>query len=203
MQDVLSVLPELPAARKQRFMQQYGLSEYDASLLTIGKATADYFESVVSLSKASGDALEQLAKQVSNWMLVELGRLLNESGGDISDIKISPQGFVELLGLVSEGTLSSSMAKTVFEEMFVSGKPPAQIAEEKGLVQISDVDALGGAVDEALASNPKPVSEYLEGKEQAVRFLVGQVMRITRGKANPQMATQLLKERLDALRQSE
>ena len=136
-------------------------------------------------------------------MLVELGRLLNETGSDISDIRISPQGFVELLALVSEGTLSTSMAKTVFEEMFASGKTPADIAEEQGLVQISDVDALGGAVDEAIASNPKPVSEYLEGKEQAVRFLVGQVMRITRGKANPQMATQLLKERLDALRQSE
>ena len=202
-QDVLRILPELPAVRKQRFMRQYGLSEYDASLLTVGKATADYFESVVSLSKVSGDALEQLAKQVSNWMLVELGRLLNETGSDISDIRISPQGFVELLALVSEGTLSTSMAKTVFEDMFASGKTPADIAEEQGLVQISDVDALGGAVDEAIASNPKPVSEYLEGKEQAVRFLVGQVMRITRGKANPQMATQLLKERLDALRQSE
>jgi aspartyl-tRNA(Asn)/glutamyl-tRNA(Gln) amidotransferase subunit B len=201
-QDVLGVLPELPAVRKQRFMHQYGLSEYDANLLTIVKATADYFESVISLSDAAGDALEQLAKQVSNWILVELGRLLNETGSDISDIKISPQGFVELLTLVSEGILSTSMAKTVFEEMFVSGKPPAEIAEEQGLVQISDVDALGSAVDDAIASNPKAVSEYVEGKEQAMRFLVGQVMRITRGKANPQMANQLLMERLEALRQS-
>ena len=202
-ESVFRVLPELPTARKRRFMHEYGLSEYDASLLTIAKATADYFESVVSLSEASGGALEQLAKQVSNWMLVELARLLNETGSDISDIKISPQCFVELLGLVSQGTLSTSMAKTVFEEMFISGKPPSEIANERELVQISDVDALGNAVDEAITSNPKPVSEYLEGKEQAVRFLVGQVMRITRGKANPQMATQLLKERLDALRQSE
>ncbi len=201
-QNVLSVLPELPAARKQRFMLEYGLSEYDANLLTIVKATADYFESVVNLSEVSGDALEQLAKQVSNWMLVELGRLLNETGSDITDVKISPKGFVDLLALVSEGTLSTSMAKTVFEEMFATGRPPAEIAEEQGMVQISDVDALGSAVDEAIASNPKPVSEYLEGKEQAARFLVGQVMRITRGKANPQMANQLLKERLDELRQS-
>ena len=195
-------LPELPAARKQRFMSQYGLSEYDANLLTVGKPTADYFESVVCLKGESGEALEQFAKHVSNWTLVELGRLLNESGGDITDMRIAPKHFVELLDMVSRGALSSSMAKTVFEEMFVSGDSPAKIAEARGLAQISDTDALGGAVDEAIAANPKPVAEYLGGKEQAIRFLVGQVMRITRGKANPQMAMQLLKERLESIRQS-
>ena len=200
--DVRQVLPELPAARRLRFMEQYGLSKYDANLLTVSKATADYYESIVCLEKASGDKLEQFSKQVSNWILVELGRLLNESNSDITSVKIEPQSFVELLGMVSDGTLSTSMAKTVFEEMFSSGKAPAKIAEERGLVQISDADALGSAVDEAIASNPKPVAEYLDGKEQAIRFLVGQVMRITRGKANPQLATQLLKERLDAVRQS-
>ena len=201
-QDVREVLPELPSARKRRFMSEYGLSEYDADLLTVGKATADYFESVVCLKQSSGDELEQFAKQVSNWILVELGRLLNESNGDIAAIRIAPESFLELLNMVSEGTLSSSLAKTVFEEMFESGKAPSDIAEEKGLAQISDTDELGSAVDEAIASNPKPVSEYLDGKEQAIRFLVGQVMRITRGKANPQLVTQLLEERLEALRQS-
>ena len=196
-------LPELPAARKQRFMSQYGLPEYDANLLTIGKPTADYFESVARLKNESGDALEQFAKHVSNWILVELGRLLNESGDDIAGIRIAPEDFVELLDMVSKGALSTSMAKSVFGEMFVSGDSPAEIAETQGLAQISDTDALGSAIDEAIAANPKPVSEYLEGKEQASRFLVGQVMRITRGKANPQMAMQLLKERLESLRQSE
>ena len=201
-QEVREVLPELPAARKQRFMAQYGLPEYDANLLTIGKPTADYFESVVCLKGESGEALEQFAKQVSNWILGELGRLLNEGNSDIASVKIAPEGFVELLNMVSEGTLSNNMAKTVFEEMFHSGESPAKIAEEQGLVQISDTDALGNAVDEAIAANPKPVSEYLEGKEQAIRFLVGQVMRITRGQANPQLAMQLLKERLESIRLS-
>ena len=195
-------LPELPDARKRRFMSEYGLSEYDANLLTVGKATADYFESVVCLKQDSGDALEQFAKQASNWMLGELGRLLNESSDDIADLRIKPQSFVELLDMVSDGSLSNNMAKTVFEGMFSSGKAPAAIAEERGLAQISDADALGSAVDDAISSNPKPVSEYLEGKEQAIRFLVGQVMKITRGNANPQLATQLLKERLDSTRQS-
>lgn len=199
---VRRALPELPAARKRRFMAQYALSDYDAGLLTIAKSTADYFESVVSLKQAQGDALAQFAKQVGNWMLGELGRLLNETNGDVDSVKIAPQHFVDLLDMVADDKLSGNMAKTVFEEMFASGRAPADIAEERGLVQISDADALGAAVAEALAANPKPVAEYLDGKEQAVRFLVGQVMKITRGKANPQLAMQLLKSELDGMRQS-
>ena len=201
-QDVRAVLPELPAARKRRFIEQYGLSEYDANLLTIGKATADYYESVVNQKKVSGEAEEQFAKHVSNWILGELGRLLNETNGDIADLRISPKDFSDLLDMVASGDLSNNMAKSVFEQMFNNGKAPSQIAEEQGLVQISDSDALSDAVREAISSNPKPVSEYLDGKEQAIRFLVGQVMKVTRGKANPQLATQLLKERLDEIRQS-
>ena len=206
-QAVRDVLPELPAARRQRFMTQFGLSEYDANLLTINKATADYYESVVSAkgesgNGGSGDATEQFAKQVSNWTLTELGRLLNETNGDIEDIRITPQNFADLLDMVEGGELNSSMAKSVFEQMYNTGKAPKSIAEEQGLVQISDTDALGDAVDEAIASNPKPVAEYLEGKDQAIRFLVGQVMKITRGKANPQLVMQLLQARLDAIRQS-
>lgn len=199
---VRRALPELPAARKRRFMAQYALSDYDAGLLTIAKSTADYFESVVSLKQAQGDALAHFAKQAGNWMLGELGRLLNETNGDVDSVKIAPQYFVDLLDMVAADKLSGSMAKTVFEEMFASGRAPADIAEERGLVQISDADALGAAVAEALAANPKPVAEYLDGKEQAIRFLVGQVMKITRGKANPQLAMQLLKSELDGMRQS-
>ena len=199
---VRHALPELPAARKRRFMAQYALSDYDTGLLTLTKSTADYFEAVVSLKRAQGDALAQFAKQAGNWMLGELGRLLNETNGDIDDVKIAPRHFVDLLDMVAADKLSGNMAKTVFEEMFASGRAPADIAEERGLVQISDADALGAAVAEALAANPKPVAEYLDGKEQAVRFLVGQVMKITRGKANPQLAMQLLKSELDGMRQS-
>ena len=202
-QTVKQALPELPSARKHRFMTQYDLSDYDADLLTISKATADYFESVVGVKQTQSDEEALFAKQVGNWILGELGRLLNETNSEVTSLKIEPKSFVELLDMVSDGTLSNNMAKDVFEDMFSNGKSPAAIAEERGLVQISDADELGDAVDEAIASNPKPVSEYLDGKEQAVRFLVGQVMKITRGKANPQLAMQLLKERLDSIRQSE
>ena len=200
--DARQVLPELPAARKERFINDYALTDYDANLLTVGKGTADYFESIVGAKKISVEAQAQFAKQVSNWILGELGRLLNETNRDVGSVKITPQAFVELLDMVSDGTLSNNMAKSVFEQMFDNGKAPTQIAEEQGLMQISDTDALGSAVDEAIEANPKAVSEYLDGKEQAIRFLVGQVMRITKGSANPQLATQLLKERLEAVRQS-
>ena len=200
--DARQVLPELPAARKERFINDYALTDYDANLLTVGKGTADYFESIVGAKKISVEAQAQFAKQVSNWILGELGRLLNETNRDVGSVKITPQAFVELLDLVSDGTLSNNMAKSVFEQMFDNGKAPTQIAEEQGLMQISDTDALGSAVDEAIEANPKAVSEYLDGKEQAIRFLVGQVMRITKGSANPQLATQLLKERLESVRQS-
>ena len=195
-------LPELPAVRKQRFMTQYALPEYDANLLTVSRASADYFEAILDAKQASNEASEQFSKQVSNWILVELGRLLNETGGDIDSVNITPQAFVDLLDMVAAGDLSVSMAKTVFEQMFSAGKPPAQIVEEQGLAQISDADALGIAVADAIAANPDPVSEYLNGKEQIIRFLVGQVMKITKGNANPQLAMQLLKERMDAMRQS-
>ena len=200
--DVRRALPELPAARKERLMREYELSAYDAGLLTLNRATADYFEAVVGAKQASGDAAAQFAKQVANWTLGELTRLLNESNSDIGGVKIAPQNFVELLDMVESGALSNNMAKTVFEEMFSGGGAPSQIVEERGLVQISDADALSAAVAEAIAANPKPVAEYLDGKEQAVRFLVGQVMRITRGKANPQLAQQILETELNALRQS-
>ena len=107
---------------------------------------------------------------------------------------------IELLELIGDGTLSTSMAKLVFEEMFSTGRPPGQIAEQSGLVQISDADVVGRAVQEAIAGNPKPVADYLKGRETAMMFLVGQVMKITRGKANPQLVGELIKENLESLR---
>ena len=193
-------LPELPEAREARFVEQYGLPEYDASLLTSSRESADYFESAMSVRPVSGEAQRQMAKSVSNWMLGELARLNNLRGSDVAKIKIEPRALVELLDMVDSGRLNSSMAKTVFEEMFNSGRPPVQIAEEAGLVQMSDTDSVRPAVEEAVSNNPQPVDDYLKGKETALRFLVGQVMKITRGKANPQLATELLKEKLESLR---
>jgi aspartyl-tRNA(Asn)/glutamyl-tRNA(Gln) amidotransferase subunit B len=199
-QEVRESLPELPQARKARFVQQYGLPAYDAGLLTASKATADIFEAAVGVKPLSGEPQKQLAKSVSNWMLGELARLLNATGKDISEIKIQPRHFVELVEMIDAGALSSSMAKTVFEEMFNTGRPPRQIAEEKGLAQISDEAAIQSAVDEAIAKNPQPVSDYLSGKETATRFLVGQVMKLTRGKANPQLVSKLLRDKLETMR---
>ena len=198
--EIKESLPELPLARKARFIQQYGLSDYDADLLTSTKAMADYFESVVKAKSLEGEAQRQLAKSVSNWILGELSRLLNLTNADIGDVKIQPQQFIEILELINSGTLSTNMAKTVFEEMFNTGKPPKQIAEEAGMSQISDIEPIGLAVEEAIASNPQPVDDFLNGKESAMRFLVGQVMKITRGKANPQLVSDVLKEKLESLR---
>ena len=193
-------LPELPRARNARFVSEYGLPDYDATLLTGSKATADYFESVMAAAPGSNGRLPQVAKSVSNWMLGELTRLLHESGTGVDDIKIQPGHLIQLIEMVEAGTLNSNMAKAVFEEMFKTGTAPGEIAEASGMAQISDEDAIRAAVGQAIAGNPEPVSDYLKGKETAVRFLIGQVMKETRGKANPQLVSQLLKDELEAMR---
>ena len=181
-------------------MSQLRLPEYDAGLLTAARSTADYFEEVLDAAPGGSEVSEQFAKAVSNWMLGEMARLLNQSGQHVSEVKIAPAQIAELQSMVDDSTLSSTMAKTVFERMFETGQPPRQIAESEGLVQISDSDAVEAAVMEAIAANPDPVNDYLSGKQQAMGFLVGQVMKATRGKANPRMASQMVREQLEALR---
>ena len=198
--EIQGTLPELPHKRKSRFVSQLGLPEYDAGLLTAARSTADYFEEVLDAAPGGSEVSEQFAKAVSNWMLGEMARLLNQSGQHVSEVKIAPAQIAELQSMVDDSTLSSTMAKTVFERMFETGQPPRQIAESEGLVQISDTDAVEAAVMEAIAANPDPVNDYLSGKQQAMGFLVGQVMKATRGKANPRMASQMVREQLEALR---
>jgi aspartyl-tRNA(Asn)/glutamyl-tRNA(Gln) amidotransferase subunit B len=173
------------------------LSAYDAELLTASKAMADYFEQVVAAggSKAGGSA-----KAASNWILGDLARLLNATQTGIEDSRVAPEQLAELLRLIGDGTLSTPMAKSVFEEMFETGRGPAEIAKASGMVQVSDDDAVGSAVDDVIAANPQPVSDYLSGKEAAAKYLVGQVMKATRGKANPQVASRLVEEKLESLR---
>ena len=199
-EEVRSRLPELPEARRARFVEQYGLLGYDARLLTASKASADFFESVMNVRSREGQARERLAKSVSNWMLGELTRLFNAFGGSIEATMIRPEHVVDLLDLIEEGTLSTGMAKEVFEEMFKSGQPPRQIAQEGGMVQITDADAVRPAVDKAVADNPKPVTDFLSGKETALKFLVGQVMKNTQGKADPQLVAVLIKQKLESMR---
>ena len=198
---IRKAIPELPEARKERLRHEYGLSEYDANLLTVSRDTADYFESVIAASELSGEARRQMAKSASNWILGELTRLLNSTGGEIAEVKIRPKQLIELLMLLDGGTLNSTTAKTVFEEMFATGTSPGKIVETSGLSQIIDTDSIRSAVQEAISGNPQPVGDYLSGKEAAMRFLVGQVMKVTRGKANPQLVSELLKRELEALRQ--
>ena len=176
-------------------MAQYGLSDYDASLLTSSKATADYFEACVKLNTES--QVEKRAKAVSNWILGDFTRLLHATETEISDSKVTPKHLVEMLGLIDEGKLSGPAAKTLFEEMFNSSKRAAQIIAEKGLAQISDAKEVEEIVSQVIAANAQAVEDFKKGKEQALTFLVGQVMRQTKGRASPPLVNRLLKEKLE------
>ena len=186
--EIRSRLPELPDARKQRFIETLGLSPYDAGVLTGSKAVADYFEAVA--------AMYPNPKVVSNWVSGELFRLLKAQNVDIQDVRVRPEDLAEMLNLIDKGTISGRMAKQVFEEMFTTGKSAAQIIAERGLAQISDREELETQVDQVLAANPQAVEDYRAGKRQAAGFLVGQVMKATKGKANPTVVNELLKARL-------
>ncbi len=187
-EDIRASLPELPDQLRERYIKEYGLPGYDAAILTNTKELADYFEECVKSCPNP--------KAVSNWIMGDLTRLLNLSGIEITECKITPENLSSLLGLIDKGTISGKIAKTVFEEMFASGKDPETIVREKGLVQISDESAIVTIVDEVLARNPGPVEDFKAGKERALGFLVGQVMKSTKGKANPEMVNKLLREKL-------
>ena len=179
-------LPELPEAKKQRFMAAYDLSPYDASLLTQSRDLAAFFEAASASAKN--------AKAVANWMLRNLLQRLNESGSEISDCKITPDALAAMILMIESGEISNRMAQEVFDQMFESGKSARAIVEEQGLTQISDEDALAGIVAQVIAENPAAVQDFKQGKKRAVGFLVGQVMKATRGKANPGMVNQKLQE---------
>ncbi|MEE8471250.1 MAG: Asp-tRNA(Asn)/Glu-tRNA(Gln) amidotransferase subunit GatB, partial [Dehalococcoidia bacterium] len=189
-EEIRARLPELPVARHDRFMSQYGLSRYDVDLLTASRAQADYFESCVRLYP--GDAeVGKKAKTIANWILGEFARLLNATDTEIGDSRVEPQHLVEMLNLIESGTLSTGMAKTVFEGMFNSGKRAPEIVKEKGMVQITAASELEAVVDQVLGDNAQAVEDYGRGKEQAFKFLVGQVMRATKGQANPDVVNEL------------
>jgi len=177
-------LPELPLQRRQRFVQQYLLPEYDATVLTSSKALADLYERCVSLFPDP--------KQVSNWITTELLRLLNETGKDPEECPIGAEDLAELLSLIKDGTISGKIGKEVLEEMFLSGKGAKQIVREKGLEQITDEAYLTNIITEIIQAHPKEVEEYRKGKDKLLGFFVGQVMKKTQGKANPQLTNKLL-----------
>jgi aspartyl-tRNA(Asn)/glutamyl-tRNA(Gln) amidotransferase subunit B len=193
-------LPELATDRLARFTEEYGLPEYDARLLTNSKGMADYYEQATSLHATAGDDGQKFAKNVSNWILGDLSRLLNLEDRQIDESPVSPENLVELIDLVDKDTVSVSMAKTVLEEAFESGGSPAQIVQEKGYTQISDSSAVDEAVGQAIDANPQAVADYMGGKETAAKFLVGQVMKITKGQAKPDLVNELVVVALEKLK---
>jgi aspartyl-tRNA(Asn)/glutamyl-tRNA(Gln) amidotransferase subunit B len=183
-------LPELPEARRDRFMAQYGLPLYDANILTNSKALADYFENCLKLMD------QTKAKIISNWLLGDFSRLLRATNTEIQDAKISPEKLAEMLRLVDNSTISGPATKAVFEEMFYSGKRASDIVSEKKLSQISDATEIREVVKQVIANNIKAASDYKAGKQQALTFITGQVMKVTRGRANPSMVREILIQEL-------
>ena len=199
-EEIRRSLPELASQRRTRFIEQYALPHYDADLLTGTRPMAEYFEETVALRTADGPNAELYAKNVSNWMQGDLSRLMNLDNLSIDEIKVKPRHLAELLNLIDNGTLSNTLAKTVLEEAFATGQEPGKIVDQKGLSQISDSSVVDGAVSQALAENPKAVADFISGKETASRFLVGQVMKLTRGQAKPELVQELVQIALETAR---
>ena len=185
-------MPELPDARQARFASEYRLSPADAALLVADRDVADYFEAAVASGQAQGIA----PKTVGNWITGKLFRLLKDRDTEISDSPVKPAALAGLIALVEKGTITANSGKTVLGEMYATGRPAEEIVAEKGLAQVSDEEALAQVVAEVLADNPEQVARYQAGKETLLQWFVGQVMRATRGKANPQVVVELLKEKL-------
>ena len=189
-EEVGKSLPELPLEKRERFIREYEIPPYDAGVLTSSRALADYFEEVARLSGKP--------KIAGNWIMGDVLRFLNEEKRDIRDCPIVPGFLAEMILLIEEGAISGKMAKDVIEDMYKTGKGPKQIIEEKGLVQITDEEALKKAISEVIAANPGQLEQYRGGKEKLFGYFVGQVMKETKGKANPALVNELLKKMLAA-----
>ena len=183
-------LPELPEAKRARFVRQYEVSEYDAGVLANDLALADYFEAAAKNARKP--------KSVANWILNDLQSALGAAERTISDCPIVPGALDELVNLIESGKISGKQGKEIFAEMFASGKSPAAIVEEKGIAQLSDVGALEIICDEVIAANPKPVADFRAGNPASLNFLKGQVMKRSQGKANPSLVGEILERKLRA-----
>lgn len=188
-EEIKKNLPELPHDKKARLIREYNIPEYDAGVLTQSRELADFFEKTVEFSKD--------ANQVSNWIMGDVLRRLNDAGLEIKDLKFGPKELANLIELVNEGKISNNIGKKVLRDMFETGKTPETIVKEKGLIQISDAGELEEVINKVLLENQQSIVDYRSGKDRALGFLVGQVMKATRGKANPQMVNKMLKEKLE------
>ena len=199
---IRSALPELPDAKLHRFTHQYELNEYDAGVLVAEKAVANYYEQTVA-ALAENPQVEVNPKTVANWITGELFGLLNQSGIPIEKTRLTPQELASLLQLLSQGEINQNTAKMVLAEMFSSGKPAAEIISERGLTQISDSEFITELVGQVLSANSEQVEEYVHGKDSIARWLFGQVMRMAKGQANPQVVQRELDRQLSALRETD
>ncbi|MCA0150184.1 Asp-tRNA(Asn)/Glu-tRNA(Gln) amidotransferase subunit GatB [Rossellomorea vietnamensis] len=184
MDRIRAEIPELPDERKKRYVEEMGLPAYDAMVLTLTKEMSDFFQDTV---EAGADA-----KLASNWLMGEVSAYLNAQQKELEDVKLTPQGLAGMIELIEKGTISSKIAKKVFKELVENGGDPEQIVKDKGLVQISDEGALLKIVTETLDANPQSIEDYKNGKDRAIGFLVGQIMKATKGQANPPLVNKLL-----------
>lgn len=192
--EIRSSLPELPLARRQRFISEYALSTYSADILVSGRATADYYEAAVRAAK------EADPEAIANWLTGDLFALLNEAGSSLAEPPLSALLFAELVDLVEGGTINATSGKEVLAASFKAGKSPADIVSERGLEQQSDPLVLRGLVDQILQENPDQLQQYLDGKTSVSQWFFGQVMRATRGQADPQVVRRVLDEALASVR---
>ncbi len=188
-EEIKNNLPELPHNKKKRLIKEYNIPKYDAEVLTQSRELADFFEKTV---KYSIDA-----NQVSNWLMGDVLRRLNDAGMGIKDLKFGPSELADLIKLVNGGKISNNIGKKVLRDMFETGKTPETIVKEKGLIQISDAGELEEITAKVLSENPQSIIDYKNGKDRALGFLVGQVMKATKGKANPQMVNKMVKRKLE------
>ncbi|MFT7015644.1 MAG: aspartyl-tRNA(Asn)/glutamyl-tRNA(Gln) amidotransferase subunit B, partial [Pseudohongiellaceae bacterium] len=187
-EQVRATLPELPDAKRARFCDEFGLSEYDAGVLTSTREMAEYFESVAT---KTGDA-----KIAANWVSGDLQALLNKHNWNISDSPVQADRLTDLIARIKDTTISGKIAKTVFEAMIEDASSVDEIIESKGLKQVTDSGAIEELVDDVISNNPDQVQQFKEGKEQVIGFLVGQAMQLSKGKANPGQVNQLLRDKM-------
>jgi aspartyl-tRNA(Asn)/glutamyl-tRNA(Gln) amidotransferase subunit B len=184
-------IPELPQMRRARFISQYGIPEYDASVLIQEKRIAEFFEETIKLYNNP--------KGISNWIMGDISAILNEKGMTIDQTRLSPINLAQMVKMVDEGTISIKIAKAILPDMVTNGDSPEILVERKELSQISDRDKLEGIIDKVISENEKTVEDYKSGKKNALIFLIGQVMKATRGKANPKLVNEILKDKLEEI----
>lgn len=188
LEEIRSRQPEFKTEKMKRYKEEYGIPDYDIEILTDSKKLADIFEQTTAICNNP--------KKVSNWLMVETMRIIKEKSMDVSDISFSPANLAALIKLTDDGSINSSVAKEVFEKIFDEDIDPVKYVEENGLKQVNDEGALKKTVEDVIAANPQSVEDYRNGKEKAIGFLVGQTMKAMKGKANPAMVNDMLKELL-------